>query len=224
MTAMTAPRSTAGRLASMVAGAVLALLALGAVAGGGVLAVGGVDLSLGAHGRYHAPGYALVSDSTDVRTQLLGTVDAIRVRAAADDQKPIFVGVARPAEVRRYLRGVGHTTVGEGGDTVLHEGAAPATPPAAAVAWTARASGRGVQTLRWDRADGEQVLVAMNADGSPSVSARVVSSTATLRARPGLAAGVLTGGAILLALSAALIVIPLRRARNPRAATTGKEG
>jgi hypothetical protein len=205
-------------------GGVLGLLALGSLALGGVLAVGGVDVDLGAHGRYHSAGYALVSEGTGVRSQLLGTVDAIRVRAAAEDGGPIFVGLARPAQVRRYLRGVDHTTVDDGGRTAQHEGAAPATPPATAVSWTARASGAGEQALRWDRDDGEQVLVAMNADGSPSVSARVVSSTATLRARPALAAGVLAGGAVLLALSVALIVIPLRRTRDPRAAATGKEG
>jgi hypothetical protein len=203
---------TAGRLASAVGGAVAALLSLAAFAGGGVLAVGGVDVDLGAHGRYHAPGYALVSDTTDWRTELFGGVESVRVRAAADGATPIFVGVAEPAAVRGYLRGVGHTTVREDGGVVLHDGAPPATPPGDAVAWTARASGAGVQTLRWDRDAGDQVLVAMNADGSPSVSARVVSSTVTLRARPALAAGLLAGGAVLLALSAALLTVPLRRA------------
>jgi hypothetical protein len=94
---------------------VLALCALGGLAGGGVLAVGGVDLDLGAHGRYHAPGYALVSDSTNWRTQLFGAVDSVRFRATADGAKPIFVGAARPAPVRRYLHGVRYTTVHEDG-------------------------------------------------------------------------------------------------------------
>jgi hypothetical protein len=223
---MTRPRTgwTIRRLVSVVAGGAVALCALGAFAVGGVLAAGGVDLDLGGHGRYHAPGYALVSGRTNAGAQLLGTAGAIRVRAAADGAAPIFVGVAAPAAVDRYLRGVAHTTVRDDGEAVVHDGAAPATPPGDAVAWTATATGAGVQTLRWDRDAGSQVLVAMNADGSPSVRARVVSSTATLRARPALAAGALAGGAALLALAVALIVIPLRRVRGPRAATTGKEG
>lgn len=207
---------TAGRVVSVVVGTVLALCSLGVLAGGGVLAVGGVELGLGAHGRYHTPGYALVSDSANWRTQLFGAVDSVRFRAAADGSKPIFVGVARPAAVRRYLHGVRYTTVHDNGNTVPHNGTAPTTPPGAATDWTAQTSGTGTQTLHWNAHDGEQVLVAMNTDGSPSVSGRVVSSTVTLRAMPTLAAGVLTGGAILLAIAVALIVAPVRRARHPR--------
>ena len=51
---------TGGRVVSVVVGGVLALCSLAALGGGGVLAVGGVELGLGAHGRYHTPGYALV--------------------------------------------------------------------------------------------------------------------------------------------------------------------
>jgi hypothetical protein len=206
---------TSGRVVSAIVGSVLALCALGGMAGGGVLAVGGVDVDLGAHGRYHAPGYALVSDSTNWRTQLFGAVDSVRIRATADGAEPIFVGAATPAPVRRYLNGVRYTTVHEDGNVVQHDGTAPTTAPGGAVDWTAHSIGTGTQTLRWNRDDGEQVLVAMNADGSPSVSARIVSSTVTVRTMPALAAGLLTGGASLLAIAVALIAIPLRRARQP---------
>lgn len=70
--------------------------------------------------------------------------------------------------------------------------------------------------LNWNASNGEQILVAMNGDGSPSVSGRVVSSAATLQAMPTLAAGVLTGGVVLLAAAIALVVQPIRRARRPR--------
>jgi hypothetical protein len=208
-------RWTPGRVGSVVVGGVLALCSLGALAGGGVLAVGGLEVDLGAHGDYHSPGYALISDQANWRTQLFGAVDSVRVRAAADGSKPIFVGVGRPAAVRRYLHGVRYTTVQDDGKSVQHGGSAPTTAPGAAVDWTAQASGTGTQTLRWNRDAGEEVLVAMNTDGTPSVSARVVSSTVTLRAMPALAAGLLTGGAVLLAISAAFIAIPVRGARHP---------
>lgn len=207
---------TGGRVVSVVVGSVLALCSLAALGGGGVLAVGGVELGLGAHGRYHTPGYALVSDSDNWRTQLFGAVDSVRFRAAAEGSKPIFVGVARPAAVRSYLHSVRYTAVHEDGNTVPHEGTAPKALPDAAVDWTAQSSGTGTQTLHWNADDGEQVLVAMNADGSPLVSARVVSSTVTLRTMPALAAVLLAGGAILVAISTALIVVPLRRTRHPR--------
>jgi hypothetical protein len=215
---------TGNRLVSVVVGSVLALCSFAALGGGGVLAVGGIELGLGAHGRYHSPGYALVSDSVDWRTELFGAVDSVRLRAAADGSKPIFVGLARPAAVRRYLDGVRYTTVHEDGSTVAHDGTAPRTRPDAAVDWTAQSSGTGSLALRWGADEGEQMVVAMNADGSPSVHARVVSSTVTLRAMPALAAGLLAGGAILVAISAALIVVPLSRARHPRGTTaTGVE-
>jgi hypothetical protein len=207
---------TAGRVIGIVVGTALALCSLGALAGGGALAAGGVKLGLGAHGRYHTPGYALVSNSTNWRTQVVGTVGSVRFRAAADGSKPIFVGVARPAAVRRYLHRVRYTTVHDNANTVLHNGTAPTTLPGAAVDWTAQTSGTGTQTLHWNAQDGDQTVVAMNTDGSPSVSGRVVSSTVTLRALPTLAAGVLTGGAILLAVAVALIVTPVRRARHPQ--------
>jgi hypothetical protein len=207
---------TSGRVVSVVVGSVLALCALGGLAGGGVLAVGGVDVDLGAHGRYHSPGYALVSDSANWRTQLFGAVDSVRFRATADGAKPIFVGAARPASVRGYLHGVRYTTVHANGNVVQHDGTAPTTAPGAAVDWTAQSTGTGTQTLRWNRGDGEQVLVAMNADGSPSVSARVVSLTVTLRTSPALAAGLLAGGAVLLGIAVAFIAIPVTRARHPR--------
>jgi hypothetical protein len=209
---------TSGLVVSVVVGSVLALCALGGLAGGGLLAVGGVDLDLGAHGRYHTPGYALVSDSTNWRTQLFGAVDSVRFRATADGAKPIFVGAARTTPVRRYLHGVRYTTVHEDGNVVQHDGTAPTTAPGAAVDWTtAQSTGTGAQTLRWNRDHGEQVLVAMNTDGTPSVSARVVSSTVTLRAMPTLAAGLLAGGAVLLAISVAFIAISVRRAHATRA-------
>jgi hypothetical protein len=211
---------TSGRVVSVIVGSVLALCALGGLAGGGVLAVGGVDVDLGAHGRYHSPGYALVSDSANWRTQLFGAVDSVRFRATADGAKPIFVGAARPASVRGYLHGVRYTTVHANGNVVQHDGTAPTTTPGAAVDWTAHSLGPGTQTLRWNRDNGEQVLVAMNADGSPSVSARVVSSTVTLRSMLALASGLLAGGAVLLAISVAFIAIPVRRAH----ATHAEEG
>jgi hypothetical protein len=207
---------TAGPLVSVAVGVVVALAAVATCGAGGMLAFGGFDLGLGAHGRYHTPGYALVSDSANWRTQLFGAVASVRFRAATDGSKPIFVAVARPAAVRSYLHGVRYTAVYENGKTVQHGGTAPETPPGSAVDWTAQSSGTGTQTLRWSADDGNQVLVAMNADGSPSVRARVVSSTVTLRAMPALAAGLLAGGALLIAISIALIGTPVRRARHPR--------
>ncbi|MGH3547015.1 MAG: hypothetical protein ACRDQU_02595 [Pseudonocardiaceae bacterium] len=90
----------------------------------------------------------------------------------------------------------------------------PANLPAAAVDWTAQASGTGTQTLHWNTDSGAQTLVVMNADGSPSVSGQVVSEVVTVPALPWIAAGLLAGGVILLASAGTLIVRPVRRARS----------
>ena len=74
------------------------------------------------------------------------------------------------------------------------------------------ATGAGPLTLQFDAhaQHGDLVLVAMNADGSPSVGGHVATA-ATVPALPWIVAGLLAAGAVLLAGSAALIVKPARR-------------
>jgi hypothetical protein len=69
---------------------------------------------------------------------------------------------------------------GSGVASTDHHGAAPATPPATAVARTSHAEGVGTQTLRWKAIDGRQTPFAMNADGSRSVQVRIESAAVTL--------------------------------------------
>jgi hypothetical protein len=125
----------------------------------------------------------------------------VRLRVASAGQKPIFVGVAAPEALSRYLSDAGYTTVAERGGGVVrtdHDGAAPA-PPSGAIDWTAHAQGIGTQTLRWDATDDPQVAFAMNADGSRPVHVRVVSSAVTLDRMPWwVPGGLLALGVILL--------------------------
>jgi hypothetical protein len=55
---------------------------------------------LGAHGRYESDRYGLATDGTDWRTQFLGWAEDVRVKAASEDHKPIFLGVAPPDQHR----------------------------------------------------------------------------------------------------------------------------
>lgn len=60
----------------------------------------------GAHGTYHTGGYALASDSTDWRSELFGVVGSVRFEATSTNRaNPVFLGIAAPAEVQRYLAG-----------------------------------------------------------------------------------------------------------------------
>ena len=192
---------------------------LGAGAYAAVAGTGGSFVELGAHGGYQSDRYALATDTTDWRAQFLGWGDAVRLKVASRNPKPIFVGVAPADAIHRYLAGTGYSTVAEhnGRDVVRfdHDGAAPALPPARAVHWTANAEGVGTQTLRWKATDGPQVVFAMNADGSRPVRVRVVSSAITLGRMPWwVPAGLLLLGVVLLRIGLGV----LRRAARARRA------
>jgi hypothetical protein len=199
--------------AGVLAGVVLVVGAVGMICAG-VFAViagtGGTYLDLGAHGSYRSDRYGLATKSTNWRTEWLGWAGSVRLKIASAGEKPIFVGVAAPDAVSRYLSGAGYTTVAAhgGGDVVRtdHAGTAPAIPPASAVRWTAHAEGVGTQTLRWNATDGREVAFAMNADGSRPVRVRVVSSAVTLDRMPWWVPAVLLAfGAILLPTGVAML-------------------
>jgi hypothetical protein len=208
------------RVTGVVAGLALAACSV-ALIGGGVLAAvaasGGTYVGLGGHGSYASDRYGLATESTNWRTTFLGWAGSVRLKVVPEDGKEIFVGVAAPAAIGRYLSGVGYTTVAEhGGRGVVrteHAGASPASPPARAVNWTARAEGAGTQTLRWDATAGRQVAFAMNADGSRPVRVRVESSAVTLGRMPWWApAGLIVAGAVSLAAG----IVVLRRTTRAR--------
>jgi hypothetical protein len=208
-------------------GAVLALCSLGLIAAGGYLlsaaSSNGGWLALG-HGTYQTGSYAVANDPEDwgTATYALGAVDKVRIRVTPSDATtPVFVGMARPDDVERYLGGVQHVTAhGAPGSRVTytrHDGQAPATPPARAVPWTVQATGTGTQTLEFDAQQlrGDQVAVVMNADGSRSVSGRAESAV-TQPSLPWIASGLLAAAVAVGAGAALLVVKPVRRARGRR--------
>ncbi len=218
---------TLGRVASVLTGGVLALCSLGLIAVGGYLLSAATSnggwLALG-HGTYQTGSYAVAADPEDwgTATYALGTVDKVRIRVTPSDATtPVFVGMARPDDVQRYLGGVEHVTAHEApGYRVTytqHPGQAPATPPAHAVPWTVQATGTGTQALEFDAQQlrGDQVAVVMNADGSRSVSGRAESAVT----QPSLTwiAGGLLAGAVALGVGAVLLIVkPVRRVRGRR--------
>jgi hypothetical protein len=224
---------TAGRIVSVVIGAVLVVCSLGLL-GGGAGAVwattanrhgGYVDLGTQT---YHTTGHALASrqfglytstGSWDAARSLFGTV-RLRVTATPGGA-PVFAGIAPAGAADRYLSGVAYATVtGIARDHPSyagHAGGAPAVPPAQAQIWAVKATGPGTQTLTWPTADGRWTVVAMNANGSAPVSVRV-NVAATLPALPWVATGLLIAGVVFLAGGALLIAFPVRGASRDRAA------
>jgi hypothetical protein len=218
---------TLGRVVSVLTGGLLALCSLGLIVGGGYLLSAATSnggwLALG-HGTYRTDSYAVATDPEDwsTTTYALGAADKVRIRVIPSDATtPVFVGMARPDDVQRYLRGVAHVTAhGAPGYRVTYtrqDGQAPATPPAHAIPWTVQATGTGTQVLEIDAQQqrGDQVAVVMNADGSRSVSGRA-ESTVTQPSLPWIASGLLAGGVALGAGAAVLIVTPVRRVRGRR--------
>lgn len=228
-------RWSGGRIVSVIVGAVLVLMSIGALAGGG--AALWADQTQRQNGYLTAntgiistTGYALTSDSVGLQggpadwfaRSVLGQV-RIRVTPTSP-ARPVFIGVAPASAVRSYLAGARYATLTGFADNhglyVLHEGNAVPPSPGSAGIWAEHVSGTGTQTLVWPARNGNWMIVVMNADASPvvTVSADV---GATAPALTGVAIGLLAGGVILLAIGVTLIVVPvLRVGRSPASQAT----
>ena len=225
-----APRPTgwtAGRVVSVVAGAVLVLFSLGLLGAGGAAVWaqttqrhgGYVDLGTTT---YRTAGYAVASQTVslhadtrgwDAASALFGTV-RLRVTPTSGTA-PVFIGIAPAGAADRYLAGVSYATVTgttrSGSVYTGRSGGPPAIAPGRAGIWSAHAAGTGTQVLIWPVKSGDWTVVAMNANGSRPVSLRV-NAAATVPALPWVAAGLLIGGVLFLTGGAVLIAVPLRRA------------
>jgi hypothetical protein len=209
---------TVGRILLLVLGSLAAIAALALLAAGGVALWADrtqrdADGFVMTHARdFSTSTYALVSERVDTTEgpdwlysrDLLGTV-----RIRSDSELPVFVGIAREADVQAYLGGVEREVVADLGedpdDRTPHAGGPPA-PPAAQDIWVASATGSGERTLEWKVEDGAWTAVLMNADGSGSVSSDL-SIGARLEALVWLAVGLLAGGGVVLAAAAAAALV-----------------
>jgi hypothetical protein len=228
------PRS-GGRIASIVAGSIVAILAVGFIAAGALLLWGDSEkddqgyLSTGKD-RYAASTYALASDNLDVDLDGAGWImdrdDLGKVRLAVESSagKPVFVGIARTGDVSDYLRGASYTSVTDVDYSPFHasyrdhDHAGDRRPalPADQDFWAASAHGSGTQTVAWDLEDGDWSIVVMNADGSRGVDTQI-SAAAKI---PFLATlgWVSIGGALVLLIGAGtLIYLGIRTPRPPKA-------
>jgi multidrug transporter EmrE-like cation transporter len=207
----------------VVASSLLLVVALGMLAGG--LAARFVDATgrdadgfiVGTVVDVHSDGYAVIVEDVESRAahglpdQLLGDVE-IQAHAEGD---PVFVGVARAADVRAFLYGVEHTVVTEAPAepeppyVVVHGGMKP-IPPINAGIWIVSASGPGRQTFVMPPERGEWTLVVMRLDGDAplDVDVSVGASTAWM---DDLSYGLLAGGLVLLAVGGLGLLVGLRR-------------
>ena len=138
----------------------------------------------------------------------LGT---IRVTATGTETTPIFVGIARKADVNRYLAGVAHDEVTDfevdpvSITSARRTGSETPAPPTDQSFWARSDTGPGRQAMTWPVKRGDWSVVIMNADGSPGVSTGV-SVGAKLGFMLWLGASLVAVGAILAAGGAAILV------------------
>lgn len=219
----------AGRVISVVIGALLLLIASGLLAGSaGVLWAdqaarqGGFVTS--STTTYTTAGHALVSGTftipesglNQLGRQLIGKV---RIRATASDPtSPVFVGIAPAHAVTDYLAGVEYTTVQDIGTAsagITSPGTGVPAAPASQAFWTARSAGPGTRSVVWPVSAGNWEVVVMNADASGGLTVNA-NAGATVPVLPWIAGGLLAGGALALIGGVLLIVIPARRVSATR--------
>jgi hypothetical protein len=231
-------RWSAGRVVALVIGILLLLPAIGLLVGGGALLwadrthrAGGYLMSDSAS--FTSTGFALSSEQITLSTgaswvPLSTALGTTRVQVTgANTDKAVFVGIAPVAAGNSYLGGVRRTVVKDIGSPygasaqVSVSGGAPAGPPGDQTFWVARASGTGPQQLSWSPAEGDWMLVVMNADGSPGVSvqARIGATTPGLT---GIAWGLIGGGLFLAVVGVLLIVLASRRPARPAGPPVGQ--
>jgi hypothetical protein len=229
-------RWTGARIAMIVAGGLVALIALAAVA-------------LGAYGlwlhttqrsdgyvmtsseRFTTGGYALTTRTLHVSSDVPGFLydrdwlGDVRIRGqSVDPARPLFIGIGRKDDVDRYLAGVAHSEVVDvDADPFgtsyrptyrVRAGAGPATPPGRARFWVASVSGTGSQALTWSVKQGRWAVVVMRPDGSRGVSTDLAAG-AKLPALLWASIAVLVCGILALGGGGALIYFGARRPRAP---------
>ena len=173
---------SSGRTAPMIIGGSLALLGtVFALGGGGVLAVAGTDGTLESGRQPVATATAaLVSPVAHITgthgvEQALGN-STVKVSAATQSGKDVFVGVGPTAEVNRYLAGASIDEVNDFEvdpftiDRTTRGGSATPAPPARQSFWVATSTGGKDATTSWKVRDGNYRMVVMNADGSRGVA------------------------------------------------------
>lgn len=229
-------RWTGGRIAAIVGGSLLALIALG------LMACGAYGLWL--HTTQRSDGYVMTSSerfstasyalatrtlqiSSNVPSFLFGRdwLGDVRIRGqSANPNVPLFIGIARKDDVDRYLAGVAHSEVVDVNANLFgtthrpsyrpQPGGKPAIPPTGATFWVARVAGRGSQSLTWSVKQGRWAVVVTRPDGSRGVSADLAAG-AKLPALLWASIGLLVFGILILGGAAALIYFGARERRAP---------
>jgi len=228
----TAARWTGGRIASLVIGTVLVLLALVLLGAGGTglwadrTQREGGYVTTDEH-EFTSAGSALATEDTHLGSAGIGwlyspsLLGKIRIRVTPmNSDRPAFVGIGRSADVDRYLAGVNHTVIAEFFKDKVHTvaGAKPRSAPGTQDFWVASTVGSGTRTLFWSPKKGSWTVVVMNADARPGMAVRA-DLGARMPAVLWVAIGLIVAGAVFLTGGGLLIAGAFRdEARHPKEA------
>jgi hypothetical protein len=238
MTASETPNRgrTSGRVALIVVGVCIGLLALAALASGAVLV--GIHATQRDGDGFYASGsnplttstHALVSDRLEVGTDgpdwlfSKGRLGTIRVTATGTTTKPIFIGIAPAAGAEAYLRGVARDEITDlevdpfSVTSTRRAGSTTPLRPIGQSIWTTSSSGSGKQILTWSVQKGSWNVVIMNADGTRGIHTNITVG-AKLPALLWIGIGLLTIGGLLAAAAATVSYFGVRSRRPEPIAT-----
>src|SRR5262245_803579 len=176
------------RVVLIAVGVVTALIALALVAAGGTLVWAYIanrddGYFMTRHERLTTPTYALVSDNLDIDDDtpdfLLDQVGKIRI-SVEPSGRAAFVGIARTADVDRYLGAVAHDRLVDFDFDPFSWTAErvpgtrpPPGPPSRRNFWAASNSGTTPFNVDWDVDSGDWVAVAMNENATRGVNVSV---------------------------------------------------
>jgi uncharacterized membrane protein YdfJ with MMPL/SSD domain len=221
---------TGGRIAALVIGALLVLSSLVLLGAGGTALWAdrtqrdGGYATTDAH-EFSTSASALATERTHLGSAGVGwlyspsLLGKVRIRVTpVSAGPPLFVGIARSADVDRYLAGVNHTLVSDffGNKVEAVGGGTPRSAPGTQNFWVASSSGPGARNLVWDSTKGAWTVVVMNADGRRGIDVRA-DLGARVPALLWIAVGLLVAGAVLLVGGVLLIAGAMRGGRASRA-------
>lgn len=213
---------TTGRIISLVAGCIVALIALGLL-GAGSWATWQTN-QRDASGYLNASKHTIATGgyviSTNEVSEIAGQswsdlLGKVRVRATSTDPTAgVFIGVAPKSSVDSYLSGVDRKVVTGWFPFKTRDqrvaGAAPKTGPIAVPIWTHQVSGTGTQSLAWSPASDSTVVVMQpNAAAGVSVTADIGAQVPDL---PWFAVGFLVAGVLALGVGVVLVAVSAARA------------
>lgn len=221
---------TGGHIAALVIGALLVLVSLVLLGGGGTGLWADLTqreagyVTTGVH-EFSTSGSALATESTHLGSPGVGwlyspgLLGKVRIRVTpVSAGSVLFVGIARSSDVDRYLAGVNHTVISDyfGNKVDAVGGGAPRSAPGAQHFWIASSSGPGARTLKWNPHSGSWTVVVMNADARPGIGVRA-DLGARMPAVLWIAIGLLIAGAVFLAGGGLVIAGAIRGRRASRA-------